>query len=67
MILNDLFDKFDKMKFGAPVRLTPQCHPKAKLDIYIENGKKRMITVCCSTCDRVVARIERPERIVNVV
>lgn len=37
----------------APTLLRPKCHPRAKLDVYVDS-KEYLIYLCCSRCDRVV-------------
>lgn len=43
-------------RMNCPIRLTPQCHPRAPLDVYI-NARRKQAIVCCSKCDRPIVTI----------
>lgn len=43
-------------KMDCPIRLTPKCHPKAHVDVYV-SARLRTIMVCCGHCDRPITII----------
>lgn len=51
-----LFQAAESMS-DCPIRLTPQCHPHASVDVYI-HARKRLFYLCCSKCDRVLSPIK---------
>ena len=56
---SNLFDSASKKRkgFDAPVRLLPECHPQAAVDVWIDS-KNRTIVLSCSKCDRTIATVE---------
>lgn len=54
-------------KMDCPIRITPKCHPKSPIDVYV-SVKTRTIMLCCSRCDRPISFIrpgndnERPKK-----
>ena len=64
MSIIDLFADASGKALKAPMRLFPRCHPKEKLDVYID-GKKKIVVLCCSKCDRPMVKITNG-KIVNL-
>lgn len=53
----DLFIQALKQGMNCPIGpVVPFCHPKAKVDVYID-GQKGIVTLCCARCDRQVGLI----------
>lgn len=59
MMCHHIFSAAGKKRkeLDAPTRLQPRCHPKSKLDVYVDS-KHHTITLCCSRCDQVVDRVK---------
>lgn len=56
-VCHDLFNGAASKNMGCPTQLTPSCHKKAAIDVYIDE-KTYTITLCCSKCDRPVSVIK---------
>lgn len=56
MMCRELFSSAAK-KLDCPIRMFPRCHPRSHLDVYVD-ARKRIVTLCCSKCDQIVATIK---------
>lgn len=52
----DLFLGALKQGIDCPIRVVPFCHPKERIEVFID-GKKGIVTLCCGRCDQVVGVI----------
>lgn len=48
--------KQEKSKMDCPIKISPKCHPKAPLEVFVD-GKKKVITIVCSRCERTVTTV----------
>jgi len=63
MSIADMFSEALGVQIGDYARLIPKCHrrhgiksEKAHLDAYVD-GKNKIVVLCCSVCDRPIAKI----------
>lgn len=56
----ELFAYARTISDDCPVKIMPSCHPKCHMDVFVD-GRKNVVTLCCSKCDKPVAiiRIKR--------
>ena len=51
-----------QIKINAPILAHPKCHKNAHFDVHVD-GKKRIIYLSCSACDRLISVIKLNGRI----
>ena len=42
-----------RKNLDAPTRMVPKCHPRARLDVYVDS-ERDVIYLCCSRCDQII-------------
>ncbi len=52
----NLIELAQKNELDCPIRITPSCHPRAHCEVYAK-AKTWEIIICCSKCDRQLAKI----------
>ena len=61
MSCKEIVDSAEKQqastKMDCPVRIFPKCHPKSRMDVFVD-GKRKLITLVCGRCDRTVTTVK---------
>lgn len=56
-LLKTIAEAQSKSKMNCPLRIYPSCHPLSSIDVFVD-GKKKMITLSCAKCDRILCLIK---------
>lgn len=51
--LIEIASKLQKI-LDCPKKLSPKCHPRAHVEVFVD-GKKGIITLVCSKCDKTIS------------